>query len=168
MPKNDWTLDVNALISAKNGKSEGEKAVRTLLLCIADHGYLCWSAAAASAYSARGVAVFRVANPPPPVPVNNVDNANWVENWLRRPEVPGRIIAPRLQKLTGSEEDDLRRAQFRDQDDFPFLVLARSSDSKRLVTREEDFNRQAQRGIHRILGVVCKGYEEARDECGQG
>jgi hypothetical protein len=167
MPRNDWTLDVNAVISANKGRSESEKAVCLLLFCIADKGYLCWNAAVASAYSARGAAVFRVANPPPPVPVCNIENATWFENWLRRPEVPSRIYMSKLQRLTGSEEDNLRRAQFRDQDDFPFLVLARPSDSKRLVTREENFNRQTQRGIRRIFGVVCKGYKEAKAECAQ-
>ena len=147
MPKNDWTLDVNAVISANRGRSAGELAVRSLLLCIAEKGYLCWSAAIASAYSARGAVAFYQANPPPPVPVRNVRNPQWFENWLIRPEVPSRIYSPRLQRITGAEEDELRQAQFRDNDDFPFLELARSSQSKRLVTREEDFNRRARQGI---------------------
>lgn len=167
MPENDWTLDVNAIISANRGRSAGELAVRSLLLGIAEKGYLCWSAAIAAAYSARGAIALNHANPPPPVPVRNMRNPQWFENWLLRPEVPSRIYAPRLQRLTGAERDELRQAQFRDRDDFPFLVLARSSQSRRLVTREEDFNRQALQGIRRILHVVCMEYEEARDECGR-
>jgi predicted nucleic acid-binding protein len=154
---NDWTLDTNVLIRANGGPG----TPRSLVERIGRHAWLCWSTAVAQEYQARGAVNLR--NGCPPVPVANGRNATWFDAWLTR--IDKNISVPHIQRLSGSEQDELIGIPFRDRGDFPFLELARSSHSHRLVTQEEDYDKRAMRGIRRIINVHCLDYATALDEC---
>lgn len=154
---NDWTLDVNVIINANIGKGE---VARQLIECVSQNAWLCWSSAVAQAYQIRGAVNLREGCPP--VPVKGVEGP-WFQSWLARLDL--HISTPTIQKLTGSEEESLRRIPFRDEDDFRFLELARSSHSHRLVTQEEDFSPTAIAGIKKVLDVRCLDYGNALKDC---
>lgn len=168
--KNDWTLDTNLLINA-NGpalntpqKATGTRQIaRKLLTCMVEKGFICWSVAVSQEYQSRGVIQLRQGNPP--IPVQNNANPTWIEAWLSSIQTQHRIYFPKVRKLTGAEEEDLRRNQFKDQADFVFLELARSSSRKRLVTQESHYNSRTVSAIHRILAVVCQDYDDALEVC---
>ena len=176
--RNDWTLDTNVLITA-NGPMTATNLVmpqssarapsrrqqaRALLKCIGECGYLMWSNAVAQGYQARGAINLRSGNPP--VPVAGQSRRTYCDEWLALLQGQGRIRVPeQLVRLTGAEQDKLKRAQFRDREDCKFLELARSSDSMRLVTEEAHFNRTTIKAIKRIVGVVCLDYGSAVSQC---
>jgi len=180
---NDWTLDTNVLINANGPRPLGRarqevraaapqagapigtcQTARALLKCIGRCGYWNWSVAVAQEYINRGAINLRSC--PPPIPVVNQSNHTFCDAWLADLGHQQRIIYHRsVRRLTGAEEDDLRRAQFRDRGDHPFLELARSSESKCLVTQEADYNANTIRSIRRILAVTCYDYAMALRDC---
>lgn len=157
--ENDWTLDTNVIIRA----NQFVKVPIQLIECIERNGYLCWSSAIAQEYQSRGA--INLSQGYPPVPVRNLKSPTWFDLWLTKPGITSRISKPKMIKLTGAEKDKLRQGHFQDSGDFPFLELARSSRSHRLVTQEEDYNSQSIANIRRILGVRCLNYETALQEC---
>jgi hypothetical protein len=184
--QNDWTLDTNVLITANGRKSSSQSSTvipqpenqilqipqtnrqiaRALLNCIRDRGRFCWSAATVQEYIARGA--LHLGTPgPPPVPVQNQQSMTWFDLWLTQPAAQNCIYYPKIQALTGGEKAKLGKAKFRDHADFAFLELARSSRSKRLVTRESHYNNQTIKAIKRILHVICLEYQSALEECDQ-
>ena len=176
---NDWTLDTNVLIVANGSLAAGrqqapapdrphavghtrKQIARNLLTCIAARGIVMWSNAVASEYQARGAISLSRTNPP--VPVSGGVRRTYCDEWLGQPGL--RIMVPNpLIKLSGAEKEDLHRAQFNDQADHRFLELARSSNSRRLVTEEQHYNRRTIPAIKRILGVKCLDYDTALDKC---
>lgn len=178
--RSDWTLDTNVLVVA-NGRKSSElpftgqpttppprsqvQVTRELLNCISRTGCLCWSTKVAQEYIARGVLSLRQSRPP--VPVQNQQSMTWVDHWLARPEMQRRLYYPKITPLTGSEQDNLRKRQFRDMADYRFLELARSSSSRRLVTQEAHYNTTTKSAIKYILDVVCLDYQTAVEECHQ-
>jgi hypothetical protein len=177
---NDWTLDTNVLIVANGplragrqpaplqdrqpaiGQVSRKQIARNLLICVASKGMVMWSNAVASEYQARGAITLSRTNPP--VPVSGNARRTYCGEWLARPGLRFKMPNP-LNKLSGAEKEDLHRAQFHDQADHRFLELARSSDSKRLVTEEQHYNRGTIRAIKRILNVKCLDYDTALDKC---
>ena len=187
---NDWTLDTNVLITANGSRASRrtrrqspqsrdsraqrrtrKQQARELFNCIARSGVWNWSSAIVQEYIARGAVNIQSFDPPAPVPVQNRESAIWMDFWLStiQNRMCIRTFKPsEIQRLTGSEKDRLHSSQFRDRADHRFLELARSGNSRRLVTEEEDYSPQTIRAIRRILGVGCLDYQTALDQCTHG
>jgi len=185
-PQNDWALDTNVLIVA-NGSTASQQTrgqrqnqltqrrlsrrqtTRALFKCIAKSGVWNWSVGVAREYQVRGAISLQSKGPPPtPVPVQNRENATWVDHWMSSIENQRRmrlLSSREIQRLTGNEKGKLHSAQFRDPGDYSFLELARSSKSGRLVTKEADYNSRTIPAIRSILDVYCLDYQTALAEC---
>lgn len=158
-PQNDWTLDTNVLIRA----NQAPNPARALMECIGSKAVLCWDSSVAQEYQARGAIHLRIGAPP--VIASGKVQLSWVDLWISRMGALNHIHCLRPERLSGAEQDHLASGGVRDRGDYPFIELARASDSKRLVSQEEDYASSAVRVIFRVTGVRCMDYASANEAC---